>query len=184
MVEIVAYNPDWPVEFQQIAERLWQGLGNLALRIDHIGSTAVPGLMAKDIIDIQITVAALDQQISSAMAKMGYSPPKVPKQDHRLPYFEGPDSEWEKLIFCEPPGQRRMHIHVRVFGRANQRYPLLFRDYLRTHPGVAASYEELKRLLAQSLADPQTYPEVKGPVVDIIYQAAEAWAADVNWQPQ
>jgi GrpB-like predicted nucleotidyltransferase (UPF0157 family) len=70
-----------------------------------------------------------------------------------------------------------------VQGRANQRYALLFRDYLRAHPATAAAYAELKRRLAQHLADPQTYPEVKDPAVDLIYFAAEDWAVATHWQP-
>jgi len=69
-----------------------------------------------------------------------------------------------------------------VQGRANQRYPLLFRDYLRTHPATAKAYAQLKHRLAQHLADPETYPYVKDPAADLIYFAAEKWAADTGWQ--
>ena len=72
---------------------------------------------------------------------------------------------------------------MRVQGRANQRYPLLFRDYLRTHPATAEAYAELKRRLAQHLADPKTYPDVKDPAVDLIYLAAEDWASVTGWHP-
>ncbi len=72
---------------------------------------------------------------------------------------------------------------MRVQGRANQRYPLLFRDYLRAHPATAEAYAELKRRLAQNLAAPKTYPDVKDPAVDLIYFAAEDWARATNWQP-
>ncbi len=71
---------------------------------------------------------------------------------------------------------------MRRQGRANQRYALLFRDYLRAHPATAEAYAELKRRLAQYLADPKMYPEVKDPAVDLIYLAAEDWAAATNWQ--
>ena len=74
-------------------------------------------------------------------------------------------------------------MHVRVRGRANQRYPLLFRDYLRTHPGPAGAYAELKRRLAEKLEDSGTYSEVKDPAVDLIYFAAEEWAETVGWAP-
>lgn len=181
MVEIVPYQERWPIEFQAIAANLRQALGDLALRIDHIGSTSVPGLPAKDVIDIQITVAALDDQVRAAMATLGYTL-REGLRDHRPPDVMGPDSDWDKWLFMPPPGQRRTHTHVRVQGRANQRYPLLFRDYLRAHPATAAAYAELKRRLAQSLADPQMYPEVKDPAVDLIYLAAEDWAAVTNWQ--
>jgi len=72
---------------------------------------------------------------------------------------------------------------VRMAGRPNQRYPLLFRDYLRAHPASAAAYAELKRRLAEHLSDPQRYPEVKDAAVDLIYFAAEEWAATTGWQP-
>jgi GrpB-like predicted nucleotidyltransferase (UPF0157 family) len=71
-----------------------------------------------------------------------------------------------------------------VQGRPNQRYPLLFRDYLQTHPATAAAYAELKRQLAQHLADWQTYPDVKDPAVDLIYFAAEEWAVASGWSPR
>ena len=186
MIEIVPYKPGWPDEFRQIASILRRGLGELALRIDHIGSTAVPGLSAKDVIDIQITVTALDERIISAMTVIGYTLPAGVWEciaDHCPPNFGGPRSEWEKLIFLPPPDQRRTHTHVRVQGRANQRYALLFRDYLRTHPATAGAYAELKRRLVQSLSDLRTYPEVKDPAVDLIYLAAEDWAAAAGWQP-
>jgi GrpB-like predicted nucleotidyltransferase (UPF0157 family) len=182
MIEIVEYRVGWWSEFQEIATRLRQGLGDLAERIDHIGSTSVPGLAAKDIIDIQITVAALDERVISAMEALGYARPEGVWRDHATPHFSGPDSEWEKLFFRPPPGQRPTNTHVRVRGRANQRYALLFRDYLRTHPRTAKAYEELKRQLARHLVDPEFYPEVKDPAVDLIYLAAEAWAAR-GWQP-
>jgi len=183
MVEIVAYKPSWPSEFQAIASALRRGLGSMALRIDHIGSTSVPGLPAKDVIDIQITAAALDDALVAAMTAIGYALPEGVWRDHRPPGFTGPESEWQKLLFHEPPGQQPTNTHVRVQGRANQRYALLFRDYLRAHPDTAQAYAELKRRLAAHLADPRTYPEVKDPAVDLIYFAAEDWAKAVRWQP-
>jgi GrpB-like predicted nucleotidyltransferase (UPF0157 family) len=69
-----------------------------------------------------------------------------------------------------------------MLGRANQRYPLLFRDYLRMHPATAEAYGELKRRLAQNLADWETYPDVKDPAVDLIYFAAEDWATASGWR--
>ncbi len=183
MVEIMPYQPRWPDEFRTIATALRRGLGDLALRIDHIGSTSVPGLAAKDVIDVQITVAALDEALISAMEAIGYTLPEGVWRDHRPPGHTGPESDWQKLLFRPPPGQRRTNTHVRVQGRANQRYALLFRDFLRAHPGTAGAYAELKRRLAAHLADPQMYPEVKDPAVDLIYFAAEVWAADTGWVP-
>lgn len=182
MVEIVPYKESWPAEFQEIAARLRHALGALALRIDHIGSTSVPGLPAKDVIDIQITVAALDEHVRSALTALGYVQPEGIWRDHRPPNMPGPETDWEKWFFFPPNGQRRTNTHVRVQGRANQRYPLLFRDYVRAHPATAEAYAELKRRLAQHLADPETYPDVKDPAVDLIYLAAEDWASATRWQ--
>ena len=183
MVEIIPYQESWPSEFQKLAVQLREALGPLALRIDHIGSTSVPGLAAKDIVDIQITVAALDEPVRSALLTLGYIQPEGVWRDHRPPHVDGPETDWEKWFFHPPPGQRPTNTHVRVQGRANQRYALLFRDYLRAHPLTAEAYAELKRRLAKHLADPQTYPEVKDPAVDLIYFPAEAWAAATHWQP-
>ena len=181
MVEIVVYQERWPLEFQAIAAPLRQTLGPLALRIDHIGSTAVPNLPAKDLIDIQITVAALNDRVKAGMASLGYTFMEG-WHDHRPPLDVGPETDWDKFSFIEPAGQRLVNTHVRVQGRANQRYALLFRDYLRAHSATAAAYAELKRRLAQHLADSSMYPEVKDPAVDLIYLAAEEWAAATNWQ--
>ena len=87
-----------------------------------------------------------------------------------------------KMVFRSTPGQRRTNTHVRIQGRANQRYALLFRDYLRAHPATAESYGELKRRLAQNLFDPRMYAEVKDPAVDLIYLAAEEWATSISWK--
>jgi GrpB-like predicted nucleotidyltransferase (UPF0157 family) len=178
---IIDYRTSWPQEFHDIAEQLRRGLGELALRIDHIGSTSVPDLAAKDIIDIQLTVAALDGGIIDALERLGYRLRPEYDDDHLPPGSVEDAAEWSKLYFSPPEGQRRSHLHVRVAGRANQRYPILFRDYLRSHPQTAAAYAELKRRLAAELADGKTYPEVKDPAVDLIYFAAEEWAAASGW---
>jgi GrpB-like predicted nucleotidyltransferase (UPF0157 family) len=163
MLEIIPYKTNWPAEFREIALVLRQGLGGLALRIDHIGSTSVPGL--------------------AAMTTLGYTRPEGTWRDHPPAGLDHAARQWEKWFFRVPPGQRPTHTHVRIQDRANQRYPLLFRDYLRTHPDTAQSYAELKRRLAANLADPQTYPAVKDPAVDLIYWAAEEWATASHWHP-
>jgi GrpB-like predicted nucleotidyltransferase (UPF0157 family) len=181
-VDLIPYKESWPAEFQALAQHLRQALGDLALRIDHIGSTSLPGLAAKDEIDIQVTVAALDDQVIAAMTALGYTRPDGAWRDHCPPDFNGSEAEWEKLLFCPPEGQHGANIHLRIQGRANQRYALLFRDYLRMHPAAAKAYAELERRLAHILTDPQTYTEVEDPANDLIYLAAEEWAAATHWQ--
>ena len=99
MVEIVPYQENWPSEFQAIAASLRQTLGELALRIDHIGSTSVPGLPAKDVIDIQITVSALDEGVVAAMEELGYTRPETAYRDHAIPGFQGPPTTLQLLCF-------------------------------------------------------------------------------------
>ena len=183
-VVIVDHRPTWRTDFARIAAVQRAALGPLALRIDHIGSTSVPGLCSKDVIDIQISVAALDQSVAAALERAGYERVQRISTDHRPPDSSGPDSDWEKLYFRPPPGQRRTNTHVRVLGRPNQRYALLFRDYLIAHPREAFAYGELKRRLAVSLADPTDYPDVKDPVCDLVYLPAQRWADETGWQPR
>jgi GrpB-like predicted nucleotidyltransferase (UPF0157 family) len=181
-VEIVDYRPHWAEEFEQIAAVVRSGLGEQALRVDHIGSTSVPGLASKDVIDVQVSVARFDDALIDAFVRLGYSLHPVIQGDHRPPGASGPDSDWEKRYFDPPPGQRNTHMHVRILGRPNQRYALLFRDYLRAHPAAAAGYAALKRTLAQYMGeDRQAYTLIKDPVCDIIQSAAEDWAAATGW---
>lgn len=182
MIEIVPYRQTWPAEFSSIGAALREVLGPLALRIDHIGSTSILGLPAKDTIDIQVTVAALEGRVKSALTEAGYLH-KEGRTDHRPPGPAGSLNVWEKWLFVSPPGQRPAHLHIRLRGAPNQRYALLFRDYLRSHPHSAEAYARLKRCLAESLADPKTYSEVKDPAVDLVYLAAEDWAQQIDWRP-
>ncbi len=182
MVTIDPYQTTWPDEFRILGKALRRSLGDLALRIDHIGSTSVPGLAAKNRIDIQVTVKSLDQVVEGALNRVGYQ--RIEHlRDHPPSGIESQPGDWTKWVFKLPPDQRPTNLHVRVHGRVNQRYALLFRDYLRAHPTTAAAYAELKRRLAQNLADPDTYPDVKDSAMDLIYFAAEEWAAATGWQP-
>jgi GrpB-like predicted nucleotidyltransferase (UPF0157 family) len=182
MVKIFPYQTIWPIEFMTLGSALRQALGDLALRIDHIGSTSVPGLAAKDIIDIQVTVARLDPAVEQALQRLGYTAHETVAQDHVPPENAGTADDWTKWFFKPPDSQRPTHLHVRVAGRLNQRYALLFRDYLRLHPATAEAYARLKLQLAEHLADLQMYPEVKDPAVDLIYLAAQDWARAIEWE--
>ncbi len=185
-VALVDHRSEWALEYASVASDLASVIGSLALQIDHIGSTAVPGLVAKDIIDVQVTVAKLDQEVAARILGAGYTlHGTAERQDHTPPGLEASDPrDWTKFFFKERPGHRRVNIHVRQAGRPNQRYPLLVRDFLRADPVVAKAYGELKTRLGSSLRDPTLYAEVKDPVSDIIHRAAERWAREVGWQPR
>jgi GrpB-like predicted nucleotidyltransferase (UPF0157 family) len=178
LILIEPYSERWPAQFRELAGRIRAALGDRALRIDHIGSTAVPGLAAKPVIDVQVAVRDLAD--ADPLHGAGFEE-KAGLFDHRPPGAEGPDADWRKRFFN--PSAGRANVHVRVDGRANQRYALLFRDYLRAHPDSAKAYEELKRGLARHLPDIGAYTDVKDPACDLIAIAAEVWAAAAAWEP-
>jgi GrpB-like predicted nucleotidyltransferase (UPF0157 family) len=184
MITIVPYQTKWPAEFHSLGMDLRQALGGQAVRIDHIGSTSVPGLAAKDIIDIQVTVAALEPEIEKALLRRGYERLVHINTDHIPPEGSLDPLEWTKWMFKPSAPQRPVNIHVRVTGRANQRYSLLFRDYLRTHTMIAQAYRQVKSALAMHHPDNlDAYYDVKDPVCDIIIGGAEEWARASNWEP-
>jgi GrpB-like predicted nucleotidyltransferase (UPF0157 family) len=183
VIEIVPYRAEWPAEFIALASELRAALGSLALRIDHIGSTSVPGLAAKDVIDIQVTTERLDGGVQTALDQAGFVGLANIRQDHIPPGASEDVEEWTKWFFKERQG-RRANVHVRLWGRANQRYPLLFRDYLRHHSPACEAYSQVKLALARlHPEDVEAYYDVKDPVCDLIMAAAEGWAAAIEWTP-
>jgi GrpB-like predicted nucleotidyltransferase (UPF0157 family) len=184
-VVVTSYQPHWVDEFTQIARRIRDLVGHAAARIDHIGSTAIPGLGAKDVIDIQITVSDLDgaDGLTNPLRAAGFRHGTTFQYDvfHKKPET---DPELRKLFMREPGGERRAHLHIRELGQFNQRYALLFRDYLRSSEDARAEYELLKRRASQLFPDSiDGYLFLKDPVVHIIYEAASLWAEKVRWSP-
>jgi GrpB-like predicted nucleotidyltransferase (UPF0157 family) len=153
----------------------------LALRIDHIGSTSVPGLAAKDIIDIQVTVKALLPAVEEAILAAGYSRSRH-LTDHVPPAANPDPTQWQKWFF-EGEGERPVNLHVRIEGRANQRYALLFRDYLRANPLVSLAYGQVKASIIKHHPEESmdAYYDIKDPVCDIIMGGAETWATATEW---
>jgi GrpB-like predicted nucleotidyltransferase (UPF0157 family) len=173
------------MEFRAIGAPLRTTLGDLALRIDHIGSTSVPGVAAKDVIDIQVTVAALDAEtLARALAPLGYALKPEITRDHLPPGRENVPGEWRKLFFSPPQGQRRTNLHIRQANRANQRFALLCRDFLRIDSQARGGYERVKLALARLHPDDvEAYYDVKDPVFDIILAGAEHWATATGYMP-
>jgi GrpB-like predicted nucleotidyltransferase (UPF0157 family) len=186
MIDIIDYQERWPKEFGAIAGQLRKALSDKALRIDHIGSTSVPGLAAKDVIDIQVTVKELEPSLITLITALDFEHPPYARShhyhdDHRPPGYPSAEDEWRKFFF-RTSQPYRVNLHVRVAGKANQRYALLFRDYLRSSPASARAYAELKRQLAANLTNLDVYSDVKDPACDLIAIAAEAWAKQTHWQ--
>ena len=173
MIEIVAYDPAWPGRFVELGAAMRGALGAVALRIDHIGSTAVPGLAAKSIVDVQISVASFEplDEFRQPLEGLGYA-------------FRSTNTERTKRYFREAPGTPRTHVHVRRAGSFSEQFPLLFRDYLREHAAVAAEYGALKRRLAdRHLGDRRAYTEAKVPFTWEIMRRADEWAQTLGWTP-
>lgn len=153
------YDPSWPTRFEQEKQSLGRALETwITGSIEHIGSTAIPGLAAKPVIDIMAGVEALEasRPAIDAVAHLGYC---------YFPYR--PDSEhW----FCKPsPAFRTHHLHLVPFGSGQWRGAIAFRDYLRSHPAIAAEYEVLKRRLAHEFhRDREAYTQAKHPFIERI----------------
>jgi GrpB-like predicted nucleotidyltransferase (UPF0157 family) len=155
-VEIVPYDETWPGLFEEERQELLGAIAPwLAGPIEHIGSTAIPGLAAKPVIDIMAGVASLEASRPAlpVLAGLGYC---------YFPYR--PDSEhW----FCKPsPYFRTHHLHLVPFGSAQWMGAVAFRDYVRAHPGIAAEYATLKaRLAIEYRNDREAYTQAKSPFI-------------------
>ena len=133
---IVDYNPTWPLEFARLRDRAAAAVGHLAVAIEHIGSTAVPGLAAKPVIDLVIVVEPDEVQHAIAcLASIGYV--------HR-----GNLGVEGREAFDVPAGERLHHLYVSPTDSEELRAQLAFRDRLRKDGALATEYEELKRELA------------------------------------
>lgn len=183
-VEVVEYKPEWKEQYSTIASILRKSSSVNVVRIDHIGSTSVPGLAAKDVIDIQVTVRDLNNPDHVRLFESRGFRRKIEIGSDLLVGLDPDSGELRKQYFREPEGERRTHIHVRQDGRLNQRYALLFRDYLRSNSNLRESYEIVKRRLANIYPnDIDGYLSIKDPVMDLIYQGAEQWARAEYWHP-
>ena len=168
-IEVVGYEPRWQEEFAAEAIRIRAALGGIALRVDHVGSTAVPGLVAKPVIDIQVSVASLhplDPHLQPLLA-IGYTHVPDP-DDQTYPFLHRPTT-WP----------HRHHIHVCESGGLEERRHLAFRDYLRDHPTAAAAYAAQKQLLASqfsssSFESRNAYAEAKSSFIEPVIQRALA----------
>lgn len=170
-IEVRPADPSWPEEFSRQARVLRDALRCVAVRIDHIGSTAVPGLAAKPTIDVQIVVddVADLSAYRPALERLGYTfhTNSLHGTDHR---------------FFSSPG-RVVHVHVCSAGSGWERDHLLFRDYLRAAPDVAADYQALKyRLAGEHTDDRLAYAEAKTEFVAHALADAERWATQTGWR--
>jgi GrpB-like predicted nucleotidyltransferase (UPF0157 family) len=167
VITIVDYSPTWPERFDREQLRILTALGATAVRVDHIGSTSVPGLAAKPIIDVDLSV------------------PDVEDEHRYLPQLI--DAGY--LLRVREPGHRMVRtpeldvqVHICSAGSDWERRHLLFRDWLRQDAADRAAYEALKRDLAsRDWPDMNAYADAKGTLIAEIMTRAEAWADTTGW---
>jgi GrpB-like predicted nucleotidyltransferase (UPF0157 family) len=169
-IEVLPYEPSWPATFDRWRARLGTCIGDAATRIEHVGSTSVPGLGAKPIVDIQVSVAdLLDEGRYVPGCEAAGLMFRLRDDEHR--YFRPP--------FGLP---REVHVHVCAVGSAWERDHLLFRDFLRTHPDACDAYATTKREAAALWGDDSMgYTEAKSDVILPILEAAAQWAESTGW---
>jgi GrpB-like predicted nucleotidyltransferase (UPF0157 family) len=184
IIKIASYDPQWPAEYRALADQLRKAAGSGIVALHHIGSTSVPGLAAKDVIDLQLTVASLEAWPHEKIEAAGFAIGRAvtePVSDHCPPGLTLDSQELAKKFYKHRG--RAAHLHVREAGRFNQRYPLLCRDYLRAHKLAAAAYAEIKLQLAKYFPhDNDAYYAIKDPTFDVLMSGAEDWAITTNWK--
>lgn len=181
-VVLVPYDSTWPDAFGRLAAAIRKALPGEELTLHHIGSTAVPGMRAKDVLDVQIGVQPnrLDT-VAIVLAASGWTTVPGITSDHMPAGSENDPVDWEKRFLREQTGARRCHLHIRRIGAANYRFPLLVRDFLRKQAYWAQSYEAYKVASAEALPEAAIYASVKESVHGMLWLSAKTWAENTSW---
>ena len=171
------YDPNWPNVFEQEHTMIKDALGSFVLAIEHMGSTAVPGLPSKPIIDLLVGVPSLEEakdRCIKPVEALGY----IYMREYRS-WLPG------ELFFRKgPPGPWTHHVHLMEPSNPRWEAHLVFRDYLRTHPEAARAYADMKRSLASSSKDNiEAYRNGKNLFVEDITAKARVWRADAGKSP-
>jgi dephospho-CoA kinase len=179
LVTVAAPDPDWPRQATRLAARVVAATGCACVRVDHTGSTAVPGLAAKDLVDLQLVVPDLGAAdgVRTALEDAGFV-----RLEGRW-WDEGPGGERlpkRVHVACDPG--RSVNLHVRAETGPAWRDQLLFRDWLRAHPDERDAYATIKRAAAG--VDLGTYLAGKGPWITDALARARAWADESGWKPE
>jgi GrpB-like predicted nucleotidyltransferase (UPF0157 family) len=163
--QVVPYDPSWPMQFEHVAGELLSVFAGATVEIQHIGSTSVPGLPAKPVIDVLLgatTLAEIEARIAP-LAAFGYA--YVSKYERELPqrrYFVRPETSTP-----------RVHVHGVVRGDTLWRHHIWFRDALRADDGLRDAYAALKQRLAKQFAhDKAAYTAAKDPFIRSVLATA------------
>lgn len=172
----------WADDAARLMGRLHKALGERALSIEHVGSTAVPGLIAKDVIDLQIGVADLTEadqaSFIDAMASAGF--PRTPG----MWWDSGSDGkEWPKRVHGNADPMRVTHIHIREHGSVGWVWALRFRDWMRADAEAREQYASFKRDLSRRLLRTADYAAAKEPWFVKAHIDALSWSSAHGWRP-
>jgi len=177
-VEVSAYRETWAGEAATYVDLL-RGLVPEAVAVEHIGSTSVPGLPAKDCLDLMVQVDELKPEaIVPALSARGFRLRPEPWNHDEV--TDG--ITHRKLVFAGPAGDRRVNVHVRVTGGRNVRYALLFRDFLRADADARSTWGAFKTRLAETVGDIYDYGQIKASAQPLLMQRAEQWADASGWR--
>ncbi|MBO7424909.1 MAG: GrpB family protein [Clostridiales bacterium] len=160
-IVVLPYDESWKQDFINIRNEISEALGDLALSIEHVGSTSVPGLSAKPIIDIDVVIEDYSgfDEVVAALGKIGY----YHKGDGDIPQREVFDYEGKEYL-------RDHHLYVCPKDSAELKRHVSFRDYLRAHPEAVAEYSRVKKEGAVLFPhDIDSYIEHKSPFIEKIY---------------
>ncbi|MGX1974469.1 GrpB family protein [Streptomyces kronopolitis] len=183
---VVDHDPAWQARGLALVAELRSVLAPLALHVEHIGSTAIPGMAAKPVLDLQVSVGDLQEAahaFDQPLADRGFQR-SVHQHDHVPAGCDDAPERWTKRLWS-----RRRHsgedvnLHVRLLGAPNERLALLFRDWFRAHPEAVPAYSRFKSTLADTVDEVGVYSDVKDPVVDLVRTVAEPWADETGWTP-
>lgn len=170
-VKLVGHNPKWRQNFKRNEKKIRKVFGQDALEIQHVGSTAIPGILAKPIIDIVLIVSSLKKvrRYEKKLKEIGY---EIKKNDTKK----------ERLFFTKGPEKKRTHyLHVSQIGSGYAEDMILFRDYLCKHKDVAKKYSELKESLAKKYQDKRAiYTEKKTKLIERIVKKSKKFNQKVG----
>ncbi|HEX6402224.1 MAG TPA: dephospho-CoA kinase [Pseudonocardiaceae bacterium] len=178
---LVAPDASWPHQARRLIARIARILGGRAHRIDHIGSTAVPGLDAKDVLDVQVVVAGLAGAAQLADDLIGTG---LVRRHGRWWDNARDGTAWDKAVATNADPGRAVNCHIRPADSPAWREALLLRDWLRAHPSGVVDYAHLKhRLAAQRWDSTDAYAQAKTPFIRGALDRAEQWAQRTGWRP-
>ncbi|MFC8500718.1 dephospho-CoA kinase [Pedococcus sp. NPDC057267] len=178
----VPSDPSWPAQAERLLQRLRLAFGDIVVTADHVGSTSVPGLLAKDVIDLQVGVASLDAADEPALVQRlrdaGFPRTGTVAFDNAKV-----GSAWEKRFHAGADPGRLVHVHVRQVGSPGWRWALAFRDWMRADRAAREEYAAEKQRLAASGLGVDAYAEAKEPWFDAVHARVEEWVRVSGWAP-